>query len=72
MSKEIVTAQGLFSKLAITLNDETIQKLAFIPKKDNPLATIEIEMKELLNKFEVAYFDYTHTRVTEPKDGVEE
>jgi len=60
MSKEIVTAQGLFSKLSITLNDDTIQKLTFIPKKDNPLASIETDMKTILDKFERTYFAITH------------
>lgn len=63
MMKEIIVAQGLFSKLSITLNEETIQKMAFIPKKDNPLASIEMKLKEVLNEFETAYFAYTHKHV---------
>lgn len=63
MKREVVTAQGLFSKLTITLSDDTIQKMAFIPKKDNPLASVEIKLKEVLNEFETAYFAYTHKHV---------
>lgn len=61
--REIVVAQGLFSKLTITLKDETVQKMSSIPKKDNPLASVETKLKEILNDFEVAYFDYTHKHV---------
>lgn len=67
MSKEIVVAQGLFSKLSITLNDETVQKMAFIPKKDNPLASVEFKLKEILNEFETAYFAYMHKPVEDER-----
>lgn len=69
MRNEIVVAQGLFSKLTITLKDDTVQKLAFIPKKDNPLAHIEYKMKELLNEFEQTYFDYTHPKKEATEEG---
>lgn len=60
MSKEIVIAEGLFSKLSITLKDETVQKLAFVRKKDNPLASVEQDLKKVLDDFERRYFQITH------------
>lgn len=47
MAKEIVVAQGMFSKLAITLSEDTVQKMALISKKDNPLAAVETRLKQI-------------------------
>lgn len=73
MKRDIIVAEGLFSKLSITLNDETVQKFARIPKNDNPLASVEMKLKEVLNEFETAYFAYTHKHVedapAEPNPG---
>lgn len=72
--KEIVVVQGLFSKLSIGLNDSTLNKLAVIRKKDNPLAQIEAELKSTLQKFERIYFELNqpeasaNNEVTESQD----
>lgn len=63
--KEIIVANGLFSKITISLKDETVNKLAFIPKKDNPLASVEADLKKVLDDFERRYFEITHPS---PKD----
>lgn len=63
--KEIVIAEGLFSRLSITLKDETVTKLTFIRKKDNPLASVEADLKKVLDDFERKYFEITHP-VEEP------
>lgn len=56
MSKEILVAEGIFSKLSISLQDGVRDKLAMIPHEDNPLATIEDELKTIIGKFEESYF----------------
>lgn len=70
MSQEIIVAEGLFSKIAITFKDDTVNKLAFIKKKDNPLASVENDLKKVLDDFERRYFQITHPEqdVENPKE----
>jgi hypothetical protein len=68
--KEIVMAKGLFSKLSITLNDNTIQQLALIKKKDNPLAQVEADLKATLQKFERVYFELSQPEPKQDQDVV--
>lgn len=58
--REIVVSEGLFSKVSISLKDDAVNKLAFISKKDNPLASIEADLKKVLDDFERKYFEITH------------
>lgn len=67
--KEIVVAEGLFSKIAISLNEDTVNKLAMIRKKDNPLASIEADLKKALDGFERRYFELTHPKPEEAGTG---
>lgn len=57
MSKEMIVAKGLFSKLNITLNDGVLDKLIYIKPADNPLKAVEAELKAILIKFERTYFN---------------
>jgi|GEM_PF-5322424 len=63
--RKIVVAEGLFSKLAISLNDSTVNKLAVINKEDNPLAKIESDLKKTLQEFERAYFELSQPKEPE-------
>ena len=57
MSKhEVVIAEGVFSKLAITLNDDVANRLALIEPSNNPLAKVEKRLRTLLDEFERTYY----------------
>lgn len=56
MSKTIIAAEGVFSKLEITLKDDVLDKLA-VTKKNNPLKPLEADMEAIIRKFETAYMD---------------
>lgn len=57
MSKhEVVIAEGVFSKLAITLNDDVANRLALIEPSNNPLAKVEKRLRKLLDEFERTYY----------------
>lgn len=58
--KDIIVAVGLFSRLSISLKDETVQKLALISKKNNPLAQVETDLNRVLDDFERKYFQIVH------------
>lgn len=60
MSNPIIVAKGLFSNISIQLSDSTLNKLAVTKKEDNPLALIESDLKDVLDRFERKYFELTH------------
>ena len=65
MGKEIIIAEGLFSRLTISLSETTIQTLPLIDSAENPLASVEADLKRVLHDFETRYFGLTHR----PLDG---
>ena len=57
MSKEIIVVKGFFSNISIQLSDSTLNKLAVTETGDNPLALIESDLKDVLDRFERKYFE---------------
>lgn len=60
MNKEIIVAEGIFSKLSIQLKMETTQNLILTENKHNPLASVEKDLKKVLNDFEHRYFEMVY------------
>lgn len=56
MSKKIIMAEGVFSKLEITLKDDVLDKLA-ITKENNPMKPLEADMEAIIRKFETSYME---------------
>lgn len=56
MEREIIVAKGVFSKLKITLDEQTNHNLGMITPENNPLAKIQDKLETLLTEFEDEYF----------------
>jgi len=55
-NRDVLVTEGAFSKLTITLNDDMMNRLALMERKDNPLAKVEQKLKKVLYQFEKEYF----------------
>ena len=68
MSKEIIVATGLFSRIAIVMNDDIHYKLVLTKGEKNPLRSIAKDLEVSVKRFEREYFEL----VNKPEKELEE